>query len=64
MSLTKQQALEMFRSDDLIGIGREADAVRHRHYFFFWYRGTSGRTVLMHLVSNLVKITWTNTYLA
>src|ERR1039457_5593909 len=30
MSLTKQQALEMFRSDDLIGIGMEADAVRRR----------------------------------
>ncbi|HEU5402706.1 MAG TPA: cyclic dehypoxanthinyl futalosine synthase [Terriglobales bacterium] len=28
MSLTKAQALEMFRSDDLIGIGMEADAVR------------------------------------
>ncbi len=28
MSLTKQQALEMFRSDDLIGIGMEADTVR------------------------------------
>jgi hypothetical protein len=31
MSLTKQQALEMFRSDDLIGIGMEADAVAARH---------------------------------
>src|ERR1039457_7517134 len=30
MSLTKQQALEMFESDDLIGIGMEADAVRRR----------------------------------
>ena len=30
MSLTKQQALEMFRSDDLIGIGMEADAVRRK----------------------------------
>ncbi len=30
MSLSKQQALEMFRSDDLIGIGMEADAVRRR----------------------------------
>ena len=30
MSLTRQQALEMFRSDDLIGIGMEADAVRRR----------------------------------
>jgi cyclic dehypoxanthinyl futalosine synthase len=28
MSLTKQQCVEMFRSDDLIGIGMEADAVR------------------------------------
>ena len=32
MSLTKSQALEMFHSDDLIGIGMEADAVRrHLH---------------------------------
>ena len=30
MSLTKQQALEMFESDDLIGIGMEADAVRRK----------------------------------
>ena len=30
MSLTRQQALEMFRSDDLIGIGMEADGVRRR----------------------------------
>ncbi len=30
MSLTRQQALDMFRSDDLIGIGMEADAVRRR----------------------------------
>src|ERR1700680_4471368 len=30
MSLTKQQALEMFRSDDLIGIGMEANAVRRK----------------------------------
>ncbi|MFB3813218.1 MAG: cyclic dehypoxanthinyl futalosine synthase [Terriglobales bacterium] len=30
MSLTKAQALEMFRSDDLIGIGMEANAVRRR----------------------------------
>src|SRR5512146_2942005 len=30
MSLTKTQALEMFRSDDLIGIGMEADAIRRR----------------------------------
>jgi cyclic dehypoxanthinyl futalosine synthase len=28
MSLTREQALDMFRSDDLIGIGMEADAVR------------------------------------
>jgi len=30
MSLTQAQALEMFRSDDLIGIGMEADAARKR----------------------------------
>src|SRR5882672_3838956 len=30
MSLTKQQALDLFHSDDLIGIGMEADAVRRR----------------------------------
>src|SRR5690349_9548353 len=30
MSLTKAQALEMFQSDDLIGIGMEADAVRRQ----------------------------------
>jgi cyclic dehypoxanthinyl futalosine synthase len=30
MSLTQPQALEMFRSDDLIGIGMEADAVRRK----------------------------------
>src|SRR3954453_1587685 len=30
MSLTKQQALEFFQSDDLIGIGMEADAVRRK----------------------------------
>ncbi len=30
MSLTKQQALDMFNSDDLIGIGMEADAVRRK----------------------------------
>src|ERR1700758_1796168 len=30
MTLTKQQALEMFQSDDLIGVGMEADAVRRR----------------------------------
>ncbi|HEX8924379.1 MAG TPA: cyclic dehypoxanthinyl futalosine synthase [Terriglobales bacterium] len=28
MSLTREQALDMFRSDDLIGIGMDADAVR------------------------------------
>ena len=30
MSLTKAQALDLFQSDDLIGIGMEADAVRRR----------------------------------
>src|SRR5271156_2345605 len=30
MSLTKSQALEMFESDDLIGIGMEADAMRRQ----------------------------------
>src|SRR5579871_3253838 len=30
MSLTKAQALEMYRSDDLIGIGMEADGVRRK----------------------------------
>jgi cyclic dehypoxanthinyl futalosine synthase len=30
MSLTKQQALDLFRSDDLIGIGMEANAVRRK----------------------------------
>ena len=30
MSLTREQALEMFRSDDLIGVGMEADAIRRR----------------------------------
>ncbi len=30
MSFTKTQALEMYRSDDLIGIGMEADAVRRQ----------------------------------
>ena len=30
MTLSKQQALEMFQSDDLIGIGMEADAVRRK----------------------------------
>jgi cyclic dehypoxanthinyl futalosine synthase len=30
MSLSKQEALDLFRSDDLVGIGMEADAVRRR----------------------------------
>ena len=30
MSLTKQQALDFFRSDDLIGLGMEADALRRK----------------------------------
>ena len=30
MSLSKKEALDLFRSDDLIGIGMEADAVRRR----------------------------------
>src|SRR5665811_1479811 len=30
MSLSKAEALEMFRSDDLIGVGMEADTVRRR----------------------------------
>ena len=30
MSLTKAQALEMYRSDDLIGVGMEADALRRK----------------------------------
>ena len=30
MSLTREQALDLFRSDDLIGLGMEADAVRRR----------------------------------
>jgi len=30
MSLTKHQAFEMFQSDDLIGIGMEADSVRRK----------------------------------
>ena len=30
MTLTKQQALDLFRSDDLIGIGMEANAVRRK----------------------------------
>lgn len=32
MSLTKAQALELYRSDDLIGIGMEADAARRRFH--------------------------------
>src|SRR6266480_6091069 len=32
MSLSSQQALEMFRSDDLIGIGMEADAFRRKRH--------------------------------
>jgi cyclic dehypoxanthinyl futalosine synthase len=32
MSLTKQQALDLYRSDDLIGIGMEADAVRRKFH--------------------------------
>src|SRR5712664_415242 len=32
MSLTKAQALDMYRSDDLIGLGMEADAVRRRKH--------------------------------
>jgi cyclic dehypoxanthinyl futalosine synthase len=32
MTLTKEQALAMFESDDLIGIGMEADAVRRRYH--------------------------------
>jgi cyclic dehypoxanthinyl futalosine synthase len=32
MSLTKAQALEMFESDDLIGIGMEADALRRSQH--------------------------------
>src|SRR3984957_7286550 len=32
MSLTKSQALEMFHSDDLIGIGMEADSVRRKFH--------------------------------
>src|SRR5205809_2900038 len=32
MSLTKAQALELFRSDDLIGIGMEANAVRRKFH--------------------------------
>src|SRR6195256_5626880 len=30
MSLTKPQALDLFHSDDLIGLGMEADAVRRK----------------------------------
>ena len=30
MSLSKAEALELFRSDDLIGVGMEADTVRRR----------------------------------
>src|SRR5947209_11378968 len=30
MSLTKQQALDFFRSDDLIGLGMEADSLRRK----------------------------------
>src|SRR5215472_7561460 len=30
MSLSKAEALDLFRSDDLVGIGMEADAVRRR----------------------------------
>ena len=30
MSLTKAQALDLFHSDDLIGLGMEADAVRRQ----------------------------------
>lgn len=30
MALTKQQCVEMFRSDDLIGVGMEADAMRRK----------------------------------
>jgi cyclic dehypoxanthinyl futalosine synthase len=30
MSLTRRQALDYFHSDDLIGLGMEADAVRRR----------------------------------
>jgi len=32
MSLTKEQALDYFQSDDLIGLGMEADAVRRRKH--------------------------------
>ena len=30
MGISREQALDCFRSDDLIGIGMEADAVRRR----------------------------------
>ncbi len=30
--ITREQALDLFESDDLIGIGMEADAVRRRHH--------------------------------
>ncbi|MEN6601612.1 MAG: CofH family radical SAM protein, partial [Bryobacteraceae bacterium] len=30
--MTRQEALDLFRSDDLIGIGMAADAVRRRHH--------------------------------
>src|SRR6185437_16493327 len=30
MSLTRQQALDYFRTDDLIGLGMEADAIRRK----------------------------------
>ncbi len=30
MSVTREQALEMFQSDDLVGIGMEADAIRRK----------------------------------
>lgn len=32
MSLTKQQAVDLFRSDDLVGIGMEADALRRKRH--------------------------------
>ena len=32
MSLSKAEALELFRSDDLIGVGMEADAVRRQKH--------------------------------
>ena len=30
MGITRQQALDMLRSDDLVGVGMEANAVRRR----------------------------------